>query len=80
SHVLDSGRNEGTLEFPGTPRNTARMIISALEGAMLVARPFDDITRFQNAANHLLSGLRSTPARAARSRRRSDGAATGALR
>ncbi|HYA67523.1 MAG TPA: TetR/AcrR family transcriptional regulator, partial [Acidimicrobiales bacterium] len=39
SHVLDSGRNEGTLEFTGTPRETARMIIGALEGAMLVARP-----------------------------------------
>jgi hypothetical protein len=55
--------------FVGPPRDVARMIISGLEGAMLVARPFGDIARFQNAAAHLLSGLKSTPARSARSRR-----------
>ncbi len=31
--------------------------ISGLEGAMLVARPYGDITRFRAAAAHLLSGL-----------------------
>jgi TetR/AcrR family transcriptional repressor of nem operon len=66
--VLERGRNEGTLTFTGPPRDTARVIVSGLEGAMLVARPFGDITRFQNAADHLLAGLKSTPARTARSR------------
>ena len=68
ARVSDQGRKDGTLTFTGPPRDTARMIVSGLEGAMLVARPFGDIARFQNAAGHLLAGLRSTPARGARSR------------
>jgi TetR/AcrR family transcriptional regulator, transcriptional repressor for nem operon len=59
--VLEKGRKEGIFTFVGPPRETARMIVSGLEGAMLVARPFGDITRFQNTARHLLSGLQSTP-------------------
>lgn len=55
------------------------MIVSGLEGAMLVARPFDDIKRFQNTAEHLLSGLKPSPGRTARSRRGLKGAA-GAVR
>ncbi len=64
--VLEQGRKEGTLTFSGPPKETARMIVSGLEGAMLVARPFGDVGRFENTARHLLSGLRSTPARVAR--------------
>jgi TetR/AcrR family transcriptional repressor of nem operon len=75
ARVLEQGRKEGTLTFTGPPRETARMIVSGLEGAMLVARPLGDITRFQNAAGRLLAGLKSTPARAARSRSGSKGAA-----
>jgi hypothetical protein len=33
------------------------MIVSGLEGAMLVARPYGDIARFQAAAANLLAGL-----------------------
>ncbi len=62
ARVLEQGRKEGTLTFTGPQRDTARLIVSGLEGAMLVARPFGDITRFQNAAAHLLASLRSTPA------------------
>ncbi len=68
ARVLEQGRKDGDLAFTGPPSETARMIVSGLEGAMLVARPFGDITRFQNATRHLLSGLQSTAARAARSR------------
>ncbi len=71
--VLEKGREEGTLTFAGPPHETARMIVSGLEGAMLVARPFGDITRFQNTARHLLSGLKSTPPGAPRSRNGSKG-------
>jgi TetR/AcrR family transcriptional repressor of nem operon len=74
--VLESGRKEGTLTFVGPPSETARMIISGLEGAMLVARPFGDITRFQNAAHYLLSGLQSVPAKKAGPRRGSKEPAT----
>ena len=60
--VLEQGRTERTLEFTGPSRNTARMIISGLEGAMLVTRPYGDAARFQVAADSLLASL-SAPAR-----------------
>ncbi len=36
------------------------MIVSGLEGAMLIARPYGDIARFRAAAANLLSGLART--------------------
>jgi hypothetical protein len=45
------------------------MIVGSLEGAMLVARPFGDIGRFEQVANQLLANLCSAeppPAVAAR--------------
>jgi TetR/AcrR family transcriptional repressor of nem operon len=56
--VLGDGRGDGTLSFAGSPLDEARSIVSSLEGAMLVARSFGDITRFQSAARHLLLALR----------------------
>jgi TetR/AcrR family transcriptional regulator, transcriptional repressor for nem operon len=58
--VLEQGQEEGTLHFTGSAREAARMIVSALEGAMLVARPYGDIARFRAAADHVLASL-STP-------------------
>jgi len=55
--VLEQGRDEGSLAFTGPPRDTARMIVSGLEGAMLVSRPYGDATRFQVAAASLLASL-----------------------
>lgn len=55
--VLLQGRREGTLRFTGPAREVARMIVSSLEGAMLVARPFGDISRFRTAASRLLESL-----------------------
>ena len=55
--VLEQGRSEGSLEFTGPARDTARMIISGLEGAMLVTRPYGDAGRFQVAADGLLATL-----------------------
>jgi TetR/AcrR family transcriptional regulator, transcriptional repressor for nem operon len=59
--VLEQGRSEHSLRFAGPARDTARMLISALEGAMLLARPYGDLARFQTAADNLLAGI-STPA------------------
>ena len=59
--VLGDGRDEGTLAFAGDPREAARLIVSALEGAMLVARPYGDVERFETAAERLLAGFRATP-------------------
>jgi TetR/AcrR family transcriptional repressor of nem operon len=55
--VLEQGRAEGSLQFAGSARDTARMIVGGLEGAMLVARPYGDVARFQTAAASLLAGL-----------------------
>jgi TetR/AcrR family transcriptional repressor of nem operon len=59
--VLEQGRHEGTLAFPGPSEDTARMIVSSLEGAMLVARPFGDIVRFETVARSLLTRLHAEP-------------------
>ena len=55
--VLTLGRDEGSLAFTGSARDTARMVVAGLEGAMLIARPYGDIVRFQAAAANLLAGL-----------------------
>jgi TetR/AcrR family transcriptional repressor of nem operon len=58
--VLNQGVAEGSLRLSSPPRQTARLIVSALEGAMLVARPYADLHRFQAAATDLLATLSST--------------------
>lgn len=55
--VLEQGAQEGTLKLERSSRDTARMIIGGLEGAMLVARPFGDVDRFRSAASALLASL-----------------------
>ena len=62
--VLEQGRADSSLTFTGSARDTARMIIGCLEGALLVARPYEDIPRFRDAAASLLASL--TPATAER--------------
>jgi len=64
ARTLQQGRDDATLHFVGSAHDTARMVISSLEGAMLVARPYGDIGRFEAAARGLLAGL--TPATAPR--------------
>lgn len=55
--VLDRGRNQAELRFQGSPRDTARMIVSALQGAMLVSRPHRELERFQDTATRLLTSI-----------------------
>ena len=62
SDVLEQGRSDGSLQFTGSSRDVARMIISCLEGAMLVTRPYGDIPRFQDAAASLMTSLTSPSA------------------
>ena len=59
--VVDQGLHEGTLRVAGSSKETARAIVGGLEGAMLVARPYGDVTRFQTATTHLLAGLIEGP-------------------
>jgi TetR/AcrR family transcriptional repressor of nem operon len=56
--VLEQGEQEGTLQLDGATSEIARTIVSALQGAMLVARPYGDVARFQATADRLLTGLR----------------------
>ena len=57
ARLLEKGREEGTLHYAGSAVESARMIVSALEGAMLVARPYGDAARFQSAATRLIESL-----------------------
>jgi TetR/AcrR family transcriptional regulator, transcriptional repressor for nem operon len=61
--VLEQGREEGALRLTGSASDAANMIISGLEGAMLIARPYDDVGRFRAAATRLLTSLASTTPR-----------------
>ena len=53
--VLESGRRRGTLAFDGAAADAAQLILSGLEGATLVARPFGGVERFRAAARALLA-------------------------
>jgi TetR/AcrR family transcriptional regulator, transcriptional repressor for nem operon len=64
--VIDEGRRARTLTQRGSPQATARMLLAALEGAMLVARPYNDATRFSSAASHILDNLKAPVARPVR--------------
>ncbi len=55
--VLEQGRNDSSLQFDGPARETARSILSGLQGAMLVARSHEEVESFQTAAALLLRGL-----------------------
>ncbi|HEV3267988.1 MAG TPA: TetR/AcrR family transcriptional regulator [Acidimicrobiales bacterium] len=58
SRVLLQGVGDGTIEFSGSADDAARMVISCLEGAMLLARLLGDVETFQSSATHVLAGLR----------------------
>jgi len=57
TQVLERGSAEGSVRLTGPARDTALMILSGLEGAMLVARAYGDVDRFLTTADRLLSGL-----------------------
>lgn len=70
ARVLERARRAGALAFIGTARAQARLIISALEGAMLVARSYGDVARFESASAALLANLGLPSRRRPRSRSR----------
>lgn len=55
--VLEQGQADATLRFRGSPDELAQRILSTLEGAMLVARPYGDVDRFNATAHQLLESL-----------------------
>lgn len=55
ARLLEGGRVNGELAFSGSAVEAARVFVGGLEGAMLVARPYDDAGRFDRAAERLLA-------------------------
>jgi TetR/AcrR family transcriptional repressor of nem operon len=53
--VLEHGRTRGTLRFAGAPREVASMLVGSLEGAMMLARSYDDPRRFARSADRMLA-------------------------
>ena len=59
--AIEQGRRSAELRARGTTTDLARMLLGALEGAMLVAHPFNDVRRFTSAARAALAGLTASP-------------------
>jgi TetR/AcrR family transcriptional repressor of nem operon len=57
SAVLQHGRRTGELAFSGPPREVASLLVSSLEGAMMLARSHGDAKRFRSAAERLIGDL-----------------------
>jgi TetR/AcrR family transcriptional repressor of nem operon len=55
--ILTQGLAEKTLTFTGPAEDIAHSILSTLEGAMLVARPYRDLAKFNSTAHQLLATL-----------------------
>lgn len=66
--VLEEGKEAGAFTFTGPASAVAQSIISGLEGAMLVARPFSDVKRFESAAALLMSSVAAPASRAVSAR------------
>lgn len=59
TELIERGRREKALR-PGAPaRDVARMVVSALEGAMLLARSCEDPARFASSVRPILEDLRA---------------------
>ena len=59
--VFAEGEAAGQLRFEGSAMDEARMLLAALEGAMLLARAYEEPARFATAARRLLAKLKATP-------------------
>jgi TetR/AcrR family transcriptional regulator, transcriptional repressor for nem operon len=58
--VMEEGRADHTMSFDGTADDGAQTILGGLEGAMLVARPYRDVRRFEAVATRLIAGMTGT--------------------
>lgn len=57
TNVLSRGRAKRELAFQGKPPETAHLLVSILEGAMLLARADKNIDRFRSIVGGFVSGL-----------------------
>jgi TetR/AcrR family transcriptional repressor of nem operon len=70
AEIVRQGRAAGQFHGRGSPEDVARLVLGALEGAMLVARPYNDVERFASSAAQILDSLAAAPARRRPSGRR----------
>lgn len=57
ARVLEEGRKSRTLKFRGSAADVARAIVASLEGAMLVARSYGEVGRFDATAERIVRQL-----------------------
>jgi TetR/AcrR family transcriptional regulator, transcriptional repressor for nem operon len=55
--VFEQGQAERSLRLEGSAREAAQTLVGGLEGALLVARPYREVARFEAAATRLLASL-----------------------
>ena len=55
--VFQQGNADGSLHVDGSASEAARALVGGLEGAMLIARPYGELSRFEAAASRLLASL-----------------------
>ena len=59
SRVLKDGVRKGTLNLEDSPAHVAQMIISSLQGAVLIARPYGDPSIFKSLAPQIIKSLKA---------------------
>ena len=57
ARVLEQAQEKGTLRLNGSPNEAAQALVSGLEGALLIARPYGDVARFEAGATRLLTSF-----------------------
>jgi TetR/AcrR family transcriptional repressor of nem operon len=55
--VMEQGRAGATMRFTGNADDAAETLLSGLEGALLLARPYGDAARFEAIAGRLITSL-----------------------
>jgi TetR/AcrR family transcriptional repressor of nem operon len=55
--VFQHGQADGSLRLGGSAREAAQTLVGGLEGALLIARPYGELARFETAATRLLTSL-----------------------
>ena len=55
--ILESGRAATCLRFTGDASELARLLVGSLEGAMMIARSYGQVERFDATAGRLLADL-----------------------
>ncbi len=55
--VFEQGRAERSLRPDGSAAEAAQTLVGGLEGALLIARPYGEVARFDAAATRLLTNL-----------------------